>query len=315
MYICASLEGNQVFMRRQAIGADRNRPPRIARWLTSIGIAAVLTTIAIAAVLLIGPSTDATTNKHAVTAPTRAPVVATQNAHRYETALATLKTLPIKGRAPKTGYSRAKFGPAWSDDVNVPGGHNGCDTRNDILRRDLIDITLKPNSNGCKVLSGTLIDPYSGKTIPFTRGENTSAAVQIDHMVALSDAWQKGAQQLDQSTRQDFANDPRNLQATSAAMNKQKGDADAATWLPPNKAFRCTFVSRQVEVKAAYGLWVTQAEHDAIARVLTGCGATSPVGWTVGAPAAYRLDGPEASAATIDGTAQAAAQIAPAAPR
>jgi len=126
------------------------------------------------------------------------------------------------------------------------------------------------------VLSGTLIDPYSGRTIPFTRGANTSADVQIDHVVALADAWQKGAQQLDQTTRQDFANDPRNLQATSAAMNKQKGDGDAATWLPPNKAYRCTFVSRQVEVKAAYGLLVTQAEHDAIANLLIGCGATAP---------------------------------------
>jgi hypothetical protein len=190
--------------------------------------------------------------------------------------LATLDTLPIKGRAPKTGYGRDAFGKAWTDDVNVEGGRNGCDTRNDILRRDLIDITLKPGSNGCTVLSGTLIDPYSGNTIPFTRGANTSAAVQIDHLVALSDAWQKGAQQLDQSTRQDFANDPRNLQATSGAMNKQKGDGDAATWLPPNKAYRCTFVSRQVEVKAAYGLWVTQAEHDAIANLLIGCGATAP---------------------------------------
>ena len=202
------------------------------------------------------------------------------NTDDFTPALATLETLPIKGRAPKTGYSRGAFGPAWTDDVNVEGGRNGCDTRNDILRRDLIDITLKPGSNGCTVLSGTLIDPHSGRTIPFTRGANTSADVQIDHVVALADAWQKGAQQLDQTTRQDFANDPRNLQATSAAMNKQKGDGDPATWLPPNKAYRCAFVSRQVEVKAAYGLWVTQAEHDAIANLLIGCGATAPASAT-----------------------------------
>ncbi|HEY1441000.1 MAG TPA: DUF1524 domain-containing protein [Mycobacterium sp.] len=262
-----------MFTRRQANSGDRNRPRRRSPWLIS----------GIAALLLTGPAADAT----AVATLAQAPFVATENPSNrfvrnvnsgddFTAALATLDTLPIKGRAPKTGYSRDAFGPAWTDDVNVEGGRNGCDTRNDILRRDLIDITLKPGSNGCTVLSGTLIDPYSGTTIPFTRGPGTSTAVQIDHVVALSDAWQKGAQQLDQPTRQDFANDPRNLQATEGAMNKQKGDGDAATWLPPNKAYRCTYVSRQVEVKAAYGLWVTQAEHDAIANLLMGCGATAP---------------------------------------
>jgi Protein of unknown function (DUF1524) len=262
-----------VFTRRQANSGDRNRPRRRSPWLIS----------GIAVQLLIGAAADAT----AVATLAQAPVVATENPSNpfvrnvntdddFTAALATLDTLPIKGRSPKTGYSRDAFGKAWTDDVNVEGGRNGCDTRNDILRRDLIDITLKPGSNECTVLSGTLIDPYSGDTIPFTRGPGTSAAVQIDHVVALSDAWQKGAQQLDQPTRQDFANDPRNLQATSAAMNKQKGDGDAATWLPPNKTYRCTYVSRQVEVKAAYSLWVTQAEHDAIANLLMRCGATAP---------------------------------------
>ena len=194
----------------------------------------------------------------------------------FTAAAAKLETLPIKGRAPKTGYSRDAFGPAWTDDVRVEGGHNGCDTRNDIVHRDLIEITVKPGSNGCTVLSGTLLDPYTGRTIPFNRGAKTSAVIQIDHVVALGDAWQKGAQQLDRQTRQGFANDPRNLQATDGKVNEQKGDGDAATWLPPNKAYRCTYVSRQVDVKAQYGLWVTQAERDVIARVLTGCGATTP---------------------------------------
>jgi hypothetical protein len=188
--------------------------------------------------------------------------------------LAKLETLPIKGRAPKTGYDRELFGPAWSDDVTVADGHNGCDTRDDILRRDLVDVEIKPGTNGCVVLSGTLNDPYTGTTIAFHRGRGTSRAVQIDHVVALSDAWQKGAQQWDEATRRNFANDPLNLQATEGAANEQKEDGDAATWLPPNKSYRCTYVSRIVDVKAAYGLWVTQAEHDAIARILTaGCAA------------------------------------------
>ena len=192
---------------------------------------------------------------------------------RAKAVLAKLETLPIKGRAPKTGYSREQFGPAWSDDVTVADGHNGCDTRNDILRRDLVDIETKPGTDGCVVLSGILNDPYTGTTVDFQRGRGTSSEVQIDHIVALLDAWQKGAQQWDEVTRRNFANDPLNLQATSGPINEQKGDGDAATWLPPNKSYRCTYVSRIVAVKAQYGVWVTQAEHDAIARTLTNCGA------------------------------------------
>ncbi|MFC4603851.1 HNH endonuclease family protein [Rhodococcus kronopolitis] len=185
--------------------------------------------------------------------------------------LATLDTIPVKGRAPKTGYDRDLYGPAWTDDVGVAGGHNGCDTRNDILRRDLTAVTYKTGTRDCVVLTGTLADPYTGKTVDFVRGQNTSSAVQIDHVVALSDSWQKGAQKLDAQTRKDFANDPRNLLASDGPANQQKSDSDAASWLPANKAFRCAYVAKQVEVKAAYRLWVTQAEKDAIVGVLATC--------------------------------------------
>jgi Protein of unknown function (DUF1524) len=186
-----------------------------------------------------------------------------------KTALAALATLPVKGRAPKTGYSRAQFGPAWTDDVTVAAGHNGCDTRNDILRRDLTAVVIKPGSNGCTVLSGVLHDPYTNTTIHFTR--DNAGAVQIDHVVSLLDAWQTGAQKLTMSVRTNLANDPLELLAVSGSANEQKADADAASWLPPNKAFRCPFVARQVAVKVQYHLWVTPAEHDAIARVLASC--------------------------------------------
>jgi hypothetical protein len=186
--------------------------------------------------------------------------------------LETLNSLPIKGRAPKTGYERSLFGERWTDDAWVDGGHNGCDTRNDILRRDLVDVVIKPGSNGCAVLSGVLNDPYTGTTVDFQRGPGSSAEVQIDHIVALSEAWQTGAQGWDEMKRRNFANDPRNLQATQGWVNQEKGDGDAATWLPPNKAYRCTFVTRIVDVRAAYQMWVTQAERDAIARVLADCG-------------------------------------------
>lgn len=186
-------------------------------------------------------------------------------------AQAKLDSLPVKGRAPKTGYERAAFGENWTDDVTVPDGRNGCDTRNDILRRDLVDVVLKPDSNGCAVLRGILNDPYTGAVVEFIRGPQTSAEVQIDHVVALSDAWQKGAAQWDDWTRRNFANDPINLQATQGWVNQQKGDGDAATWLPPNASYRCVFVTRIIDVKTAYGLWVTPAEYEAITRVLQGC--------------------------------------------
>lgn len=186
---------------------------------------------------------------------------------------ARLDALPVKGRAPKTGYSRNQFGDAWSDDASVPYGHNGCDTRNDILRIQLIDTQLKPGTNGCVVLSGVLDDPYTGTTVEFHRGPGTSDDVQIDHVVALSDAWQTGAQQLDEARRRDFANDPLNLQATLGWVNQEKGDSDAASWLPSDSAYRCAYVSRIVDVKTVYQLWVTQSERDAIARVLSSdCG-------------------------------------------
>ncbi|GAA3404534.1 GmrSD restriction endonuclease domain-containing protein [Pseudarthrobacter polychromogenes] len=191
-------------------------------------------------------------------------------APRLQPAFATkaadlLATLPIKGRAPKTGYDRALFGQAWAD-----VDRNGCDTRNDILGRDLTGITFT-NSVPCKVQSGMLADPYTGTSISFLRGSGTSSKVQIDHVVALSDAWQKGAQQLTTEQRTAFANDPLNLQATDGPTNQKKGDGDAATWLPPNKGFRCEYIARQISVKATYRLWVTQAEHNAMAAILASC--------------------------------------------
>ena len=144
-------------------------------------------------------------------------------------------------------------------------------SRNDILRRDLVDVTYKPNTKDCVVSAGTLHDVYTDSTIKFTRGENTSTAVQIDHVVALSDAWQKGAQQLTAEQRKNLANDPRNLQAVDGPTNGQKSDSDAASWLPPNKAYRCTYVSRQIDVKSLYSLWITKAEKEAMQRVLANC--------------------------------------------
>lgn len=188
------------------------------------------------------------------------------------TAAAQLRTLPVKGRAPATGYDEGEsFGQRWSDDVPVSGGHDGCDTRNDVLRRDLDPVTVEPGTQGCVAESGTLSDPYSGQQIDFTRGRGTSDDVPVDHVVAKANAWVTGAQQLDEDERRAFANDPLNLQGTGQRLNSQKGDSDAATWLPPSKSYRCTYVARQIGIKAKYRLWVTAPERDAMQRVLSGC--------------------------------------------
>jgi hypothetical protein len=184
-------------------------------------------------------------------------------------ALAALESVRVAGRAPKTGYSRAQFGPAWAD-----VDRNGCDTRNDILNRDLRDRSFKPGTSRCVVIRGVLPDPYTARSIAFVRGGPSE--VDIDHVVALGNAWVSGASAWTLERRRAIANDPANLLAVDASANRQKGDGDAATWLPPNTAFRCSYVARQVGVKATYDLSVTPAEHAAMQRVLSTC-PTQPV--------------------------------------
>lgn len=176
-------------------------------------------------------------------------------------AIIKLESLPVKGRAPKTGYSRKQFGDGWAKDAS------GCDMRNRILKRDLREVT---ENSKCQILTGILNDPYTGEEIHFSRSKN-AAKVQIDHVVSLSDAWQKGAQSLTFKQRVELANDPLNLLASKSSANQQKGDSDAASWLPSNKAFRCRYVSRQISVKKKYNLWVTQSEKDAMKKVLVSC--------------------------------------------
>jgi len=182
------------------------------------------------------------------------------------TASSALATLAVKGRAPKTGYDRTALFGKWAD----PDG-NGCDARNDVLARDLTNKVFGTGPDKCLVLSGTLIDPYSGQKIDFVRGQGTSNLVPIDHIVSVSDAWQKGAFKWDAAKRINFYNDPLNLLATQERLNSQKSDKDAATWLPPLKSYRCAYVAQQIGVKAKYGIWVTKAEKDAIVRILSAC--------------------------------------------
>lgn len=179
-----------------------------------------------------------------------------------------LELLDVKGRAPKTGYSRDQFYTEWPT-------IDGCNLRQRIIKREFGD---KAVLDGCNVIAGEYDEPYTGEHKVFSSRDEISKGVQIDHVVALSDAWQKGAQYLDSDTRYKIATDPLNLLAVDAVANEKKSDGDAATWLPSNKKFRCQYVARQVSVKYKYGLWVTQAEKEAIKRILTNCPNESIIG-------------------------------------
>jgi hypothetical protein len=181
-----------------------------------------------------------------------------------ERAVVVLARLPVKGRAPMTGYDRARFGQAWLD-----ADRNGCDTRNDVLGEHLTDVEYKPGTDDCVVNSGDLADPYTSLEIHFVKGDGF--LVDVDHVVALANVWVTGGSGWDIKKRAAIANDRLNLEPVDASTNRQKGDGDAATWLPPNKSYRCAYVARQVAVKKKYRLWVTPPEEAAVRRVLAAC--------------------------------------------
>ena len=176
-------------------------------------------------------------------------------------AVEVLEELEVKGRAPKTGYNREEFYGGWPT-------VDGCSLRQRIIRREFGESAIL---DGCNVVAGEYDEPYTGEHLSFERKEEISKGIQIDHVVALSDAWQKGAQYMEYEVRNAMATDPLNLLAVDASANSKKSDGDAATWLPPNKKFRCQYVARQVSVKYKYKLWVTEAEKEAISKVLENC--------------------------------------------
>ena len=183
-----------------------------------------------------------------------------------KTPMEMLDSLEVKGRAPKAGYSREEFYNGWPT-------VEGCSLRQRIIKREFGETAVL---DGCNVIAGEFEEPYTGEYKKFTSREEISKGIQIDHVVALSDAWQKGAQYMDKSVRYEIATDPLNLLAVDAAANEKKSDGDAATWLPPNKKFRCQYVARQVSVKYKYKLWVTEAEKSAIHNILVTC-SSEPV--------------------------------------
>lgn len=181
----------------------------------------------------------------------------------------------IPGRIRGNDYRRAAFGDSWTDDTTAPGGHNGCDTRNDVLDRDLVDKTYV-GIKRCPtaVATGTLYDPYTNDVVHFTRGNQIGAAVQIDHLVPLALAWDLGARDWPDELRLRFANDPANLIAVQGKANQDKGDKEPAYWMPANHAFHCQYAIQFIAVLRGYGLPVDAPS----AVVLRGAAESCPKG-------------------------------------
>jgi hypothetical protein len=212
-------------------------------------------------------SSTASASASATTAPSEsaAPSIAVgePNPSAPGTALATLETLKVADFSSNGTYKRDAFGEAWAD-----VDKNNCDTRNDILKRDIKGATV---DSKCLVQKGAFNDPYTGKVINFDRSKGGGGGIDIDHIIPLSLAWKTGASEWDASKRLSFANDPLNLMASDSSENRKKGDKDASAYLPPNAGFHCEYVARQVTVRAKYGTWITPAEKKAIYTVLQTC--------------------------------------------
>lgn len=179
-----------------------------------------------------------------------------------------LDRLVVRPEGSMDGFSRDKFGPQWAD-----VDHNGCDTRNDILARDLTDVTFRAGTHDCVVETGTLAyEPYTGRTdVQFVKGGSLDQSLDIEHVVALGQAWASGAATWDAESRRQYANDPLVLFTADPSANRAKGDASADEWLPENQAYQCTYVERQIEIKERYSLSVTPAEKNTMGGVLDDC--------------------------------------------
>jgi hypothetical protein len=181
------------------------------------------------------------------------------DAHRALDALAVVQL------APEVAYDRTTdFGPAWAD-----VDHNGCGTRDDVLRRDLTAVRTRPGTHGCVVVAGLLDDPYTGRQLAFSKSQ--ADAIQIDHLIPLHAAWMLGAWQWTPERRLAYANDPRVLVTVDGPANQDKGDALADRWRPPNRRSWCAYAVNTVAIHADYGLGVTAPERSALGQMLERC--------------------------------------------
>jgi hypothetical protein len=225
-------------------------------WLAAFAVIAVL----VAAQVVSAARTDAPTGSGAPTVAAGADVLAGVRV--------------VSDRMRSNDYRRSEFGQAWDDRTGAPGGRNGCDTRNDILRRDLVDTTTVATTRCPRaVATGTLRDPYTNATVSFVRGNRVGASVQIDHIVPLAYAWDMGARDWTDALRSRFANDPANLIAVAGQVNQDKGDQPPGAWMPPNAAFWCQYAVQFIDVLRGYQLTVDEASAQRLRAATQTCPA------------------------------------------
>lgn len=246
---------------------SKRKPPL---WSWAAGVVAVVV-LAVNGPALAGVFTIPTPDlSHITTAePNTAPPaqpdsVATETRTAAASALAELDAVPAVDGPPPVAYDRALFGQRWADE-----DRNGCDTRNDTLRRDLVDVAFKPGTHDCVVIAGVLHDSYTGETVPFEFKSDGYQPVQVDHLIPLALAWETGADRWTDEKRRAFANDPENLQITTA--NQAKGDSGPGAWLPPNPGYLCTYAIRFTHLTVKYELAVTTPDRTVTRELLERC--------------------------------------------
>ncbi|KQU53471.1 deoxyribonuclease [Rhodococcus sp. Leaf278] len=185
----------------------------------------------------------------------------------------------VAARPDALGYERGcksgegcVFGPAWTDDYDGPGGHDGCGTRDNVLALSMTEIEFRAGTRDCVVLSGSLADPYSGERLQFTKSDGS--AVQIDHVYPLAAAWDMGAHAWPPDKRVLFANDVSfELLAVNGPDNQSKSDKTPSDWMPPNPAYHCFYAGKYLTVAAQYELPITEADRGVLQSVATTCAA------------------------------------------
>lgn len=189
-----------------------------------------------------------------------------------QSATQVLSTLTV---GVKSDVSSDRKSHQWN---KVDGKTGNYTTRDLVLERDMSNVTYNSRGN---VNTGILLEPYTGKTIHFQRGQsnkteggsasNRDGGIQIDHVVAYAEAYRSGLDKLDFQQRDTYYNDPDVLLVSQAEANNVKKDGTIAEWKPSNQAFQCDYASLQIGIKAKYGLMVDQKEHDKLAQVLASC--------------------------------------------
>jgi len=244
------------------------RPEGHLAWLRPLRVVPLvlvaMIVVAVLGLVACAPSVPATAARPAPTATSSAPPRPGSTPTAAQGALvAMIDALPVSSSTPPAKYVRADFGAAWADT-----DRNGCDTRNDVLARDLLDAQTKPDTRGCVVTSGVLHDPYTGTTLTWTKA---GGGIDIDHVVPLEQAWAAGAWTWTTERREQFANDLPELQATVSSTNRAKGDSPIQTWTPPDPTYLCTYTTRWVQTKTTWQLTVTQDEKTRLLHLATNC--------------------------------------------